>query len=181
MLQTLLRERFKLRIHRQPAEIGIYELTVAKSGAKLRPAKAGSCKQQDPAGPPPPRAKGQPAPVSLCGGFSRSPGNAGTDVLGVTMQYFAMLLSISEDRDVIDKTGLNGEFDLHLDAPMEEIGFGRRGAVPAAPPSAETVATAPDPGGTLNDAIRKLGLILQPAKKRVDAIVIDHVEKPTAN
>lgn len=181
MMQELLRDRFKLRIHREPSEIAIYELTVSKGGAKFRPAKAGNCKQQDPAGPPPPRDKGQPAPLPLCGGFGRAPNNAGTDILGVTMQYFSMLLSMSEDRDVVDKTGLNGEFDLHLDVPMGEIGFGRRGAGPAAHPSTEVTATAPDPGGTLNDAIRKLGLVLQPAKKHIDAIVIDHVERPTPN
>ena len=185
MLQQLLQDRFKLRIHREPAEIPVYELTIAKSGAKLQPAKTGSCKQPDPGAPPPPRVKGQPAPLPLCGGFSRAPNNAGVDSYGVTMQYFCMMLSMSADRDVVDRTGLTGEFDLHLDATLEEVGFARHGANHSANQGAPLadlpVGTAVDPGGTLNDAVRKLGLQLRPTKKRVDAIVIDHVERPTAN
>jgi uncharacterized protein (TIGR03435 family) len=181
MMQQLLMDRFKLRIHREPAEIPVYELTVAKGGAQLQPAKAGSCKQLDPGGPPPPRAKGQPAPLPLCGGFSRAPNNAGVYSYGVTMQYFCMMLSMSTDRDVVDKTGLTGEFDLHLDSTLEEVGFARHVANPGSPPSDLPVGAAVDPGGTLIDAIRKLGLQLRPAKKQVDAVVIDHVERPTAN
>jgi len=181
MLQQLLQDRFKLKIHREAAEIPVYELTVAKSGAKLQPARTSRCKQLDPGAPPPARAKGQPAPLPLCGGFSRAPNNAGVDLYGVTMQYFCMMLSMSTDRDVVDKTGLTGEFDLHLDATLEEAGFARHGANPGAPLPDLPVGAAVDPGGTLTDAIRKLGLILRPAKQRVDAIVIDHVERPTAN
>jgi uncharacterized protein (TIGR03435 family) len=179
MLQELLKDRFKLRIHREPAEVPVYELTVSKGGAKLHPAKAGACRQLDSA-PPPPRAKGQPVPPPPCGAFARSPNNAGVDMYGVTMHYLCLMLSMSADRELIDKTGLTGEFDVHLDASMEEI-LRRREANPPTAPTSSPVPTAPDPGGTLNDAIRKLGLTLRPAKKLIDAIVIDHVERPSPN
>jgi uncharacterized protein (TIGR03435 family) len=181
MLQQFLIDRFKLRIHREPAEIPVYELTVAKGGPRLKPAKSGDCIQQTPGAPPPPRAKAQPVPLPLCGGFSRALNNAGVNSYGVTMQYFCMMLSMSTDRDVVDQTGLTGEFDLHLDATLDEVGFASHGANPGAPPADSSVGAAVDPAGTLNDALRKPGLVLRPAKKRVDAIVIDHVERPTAN
>jgi uncharacterized protein (TIGR03435 family) len=182
MMQQLLMDRYKLRIHREPAEVPVYELTVAKGGPRLKAAKSGNCIQQTPGGAPPNRAKGQPAPTPFCGGFGRSLNGAGIDSYGVTMPYLCLLLSMSMDGDVIDKTDLPGTFDIHLDMTIAELGFGLRGRHPAtAPTDSPTGAPAMDPGGTLIDAIRKLGLQLRPAKKRVDAIVIDHVEKPTVN
>ena len=91
-----------------------------------------------------------------------------------------MMLSRPAERDVVDRTGLTGEFDIHFDAQMEELGFALRAVNPPAS-TGGAVATAPDPGPTLTDAIRKLGLTLRPAKKRIEAIVIDRVERPTAN
>jgi len=185
MMQALLMERFKLKIHREPAEIPGYELTVAKGGPKLQAAQPGNCIQQNPAGPPPDRAKGQPAPTPFCGSFGRSPNGAGVDSFGVTMPYLCLMLSMSMDGDVVDKTGLPGTYDIHLDMTLAELGFGLRGrhpaTVPAEPSAGAANLPATDPGGTLIDAIRKLGLTLRPAKMRVDAIVIDHVERPTAN
>src|SRR5213083_2794819 len=40
MLQSLLEDRFKLVVHREMKELPVYEMTVAKGGAKL---KSGSC------------------------------------------------------------------------------------------------------------------------------------------
>ena len=49
MLQSLLEDRFKLVSRREIREIPIYELTVAKGGAKLR---AGACNTREPNSPP---------------------------------------------------------------------------------------------------------------------------------
>ena len=43
MMQKLLEDRFKLRIHRETREVPVYALTVAKSGPKLPPFQEGSC------------------------------------------------------------------------------------------------------------------------------------------
>jgi hypothetical protein len=43
MLQALLEDRFKLKIHRETREAPAYALTVAKGGPKLHPFKEGSC------------------------------------------------------------------------------------------------------------------------------------------
>ena len=39
MLQALLEERFKLMLHRETRQLPMYELTIAKGGAKLQRAK----------------------------------------------------------------------------------------------------------------------------------------------
>ena len=43
MMQALLHDRFKLRVHRESREIPVYNLTVAKGGPKLQPYRDGSC------------------------------------------------------------------------------------------------------------------------------------------
>jgi uncharacterized protein (TIGR03435 family) len=48
MLQALLEDRFKLRVHRDTKEIPIYELTFVKGGFKLQPSKDGPCSYYGP-------------------------------------------------------------------------------------------------------------------------------------
>jgi len=182
MMQTLLKDKFKPKLHRESQEVPIYELTVAKGVPKLQPAKTGGCTIMDPAAPPPPREKGQ-NPPPLCGAIG-SGKNGGLDVNGVTLAYLCLLFSMSMDHDVIDKTGIAGAFDIHLDLSRADLGFGLRGRSPAptlADAPASPIGAASDPGGTLNDALHKIGLKLEPAKGRYDVLVIDHVERPAAN
>ena len=66
MLQTLLADRFQLRLHRETREMPAYVLTVARGGAKLTPTKDGDCVAQRPDGAPaPPLAPGETAAAQL--------------------------------------------------------------------------------------------------------------------
>src|SRR5579864_9040183 len=47
MLQTLLEDRFKLKIHHETREVQAYALTLAKGGLKLHPFKEGNCIPRD--------------------------------------------------------------------------------------------------------------------------------------
>jgi uncharacterized protein (TIGR03435 family) len=83
-------------------------------------------------------------------------------------------------RPVIDATGVTGRFDIHLESSKDED---TAGTAPG-PPDAPTATTPSDPpGGTSIFAAiqRELGLKLDPAKGPHEYIVIDHVERPTAN
>src|SRR5580658_2008791 len=65
MLQALLEDRFKLKIHRETREIQAYVLTIAKNGPKLHSFKEGSCVPFDFATallPPEPPAPGTTPP-----------------------------------------------------------------------------------------------------------------------
>ncbi len=66
--------------------------------------------------PPPPPAPGQPS-LPLCGlpGFM----NNGLDFHGATMAQLCSALSRFADRQVIDKTGIAGKFDIRLNAPIQ--------------------------------------------------------------
>jgi uncharacterized protein (TIGR03435 family) len=77
---------------------------------------------------------------------------------------------------VVDKTGSAERFDIRLRFLADES----TPAVPAPPPGSEP---APDPRyAPMAVALREqLGIQLQSGKAPVDVIVVDHVEKPSAN
>jgi uncharacterized protein (TIGR03435 family) len=178
MLQVLLEERCKLTLHREIRQLPVYQLAVGKGGAKLRHSTEGSCTPYSvDSAPPPAAAPGQPN-QSFCGlhlsvdGLKRA-----LDGKGVSMAVFATNLSrtYTSDlaRNVIDMTGLSGTFDVHLKWVIDPL---TRAAGPGAAPPADLV------GVSLFEALQdQLGLRLQSAKGPVEVLVIDHIERPSAN
>lgn len=172
MLQALLEDRFKLKIHRETREGPVYALTLAKGGSKLKPFKEGGCTPTPLTFPVPPPAPGQrycKAMISL-----RSPA---VEAEGSTLGEFSKLLNLVLDRPVIDQTGIAKRFDIHLEFSRDEATPGLNGPAPDAP------AAASDPTGpTIFTAIQEqLGLKLVTAKGPIELLVIDHIEKPSAN
>lgn len=154
-LQSLLADRFRLQIHRETKDMPIYEMVVGKGGPKLTPAAADNGKG--------PR------------GMRMRPG--AFEGMGATLPMLAQTLSDATSRKVIDKTGIAGNYDFKLDwtpAPGQ--------MVPPPGPENETLP-APDPSGpSIFTAIEEqLGLKLQATKGPVEVIVVDRVEKPSAN
>lgn len=161
MMQTLLAERCKLVVHREMREKPIYALVVAKNGPKLTLAKEGEAEAI--------RAKHSDA-VSVPGGsgvFVRGQTNGHIDIYGATTGTLALLLSGPAGRPVVDKTGLTGVYDMHLD-------MGQPG-LPAADGSA-------NPGPSVFSSLQEqLGLKLESQKDKVEYLVIDHIEAPSPN
>lgn len=171
MMQALLEDRFKLKIHRETRQGPVYELTLAKGASKLKPFQEGSCVLL-PSGPPfTPLQPGQ----AYCQ-VVVSPGGS-IDVEGSGLMDLSGLLSLILDRPVIDKTGVAGKFDIHLRFSRDGLAAEQNGTTPD-----ERVA-AVDPGGpTVFTALQEqLGLKLVPAKGPIDVLVIDHVERPGEN
>ena len=172
MLQTLLEDRFKLRLHRETKQGPVYFLGVARGGAKLRESKEGSCVEIDTTKPPPPPPPpGQPRRPG-CGNnltFVKGPGIAWIatriDMAGVADQLAALT-----GRTVIDKTGLGGFFDIDVYVPPLES---RPGVDDPAPTD-----TGPSPFTVLRE---QLGLTLEPGTGPVEYLVIDSVERPSEN
>src|SRR5678816_1377986 len=77
MLQTLLEDRFQLRIHRESREMPVYALVAARGGLNLQSPQDGSCVEErellgplaDPAAPMQPPGQGA-APTSRCGALN---------------------------------------------------------------------------------------------------------------
>jgi uncharacterized protein (TIGR03435 family) len=83
------------------------------------------------------------------------------------------------DRPVVNRTGLEGMFDLKLefspDGPISLVDQGFESGAPPPPPPPDV----PCSGTSLFDAVqRQLGLRLLSEKAPIENIVIDHWERP---
>jgi bla regulator protein blaR1 len=169
MLQTVLAERFKLKVHRELKETPVYALVIAKSGFKL--------KEADPKASVFSKIYYMRNYPLKWNDFVVGSGNPGLHLSshGIPVSRLVGELNWELDRFVLDKTGLTGNYDIDLKwirprlqgAPTEEAG----GSLVSA-----------DPGPTIFSALEEqLGLKLDAIKAPMDAIVIDHVEKPSEN
>jgi uncharacterized protein (TIGR03435 family) len=156
MVQKFLTERFQLTFHREKRELSAYAITVAKTGLKI--------------------AKTENVGGNLPGFGGRGPGSIA--VRNSTMADFAFFLqSRILDRPVVDQTELSDRYDFTLkwtpDSPQ-----GPPGPNPPAAAAPDTADPAPD----LFTAFQKqLGLKIESTKAPIEVLVIDKVEKPSAN
>jgi len=173
-VQSLLADRFKLRVRRETREVPVYALVVAKCGPKLLHTDPELSDRFAPGVFPfqPPKNPGCPAGMVCM--KSR-----------MSMAEMAFLLSRAPEteRPVIDQTGLEGEYviDLqyrHRHRPTAMVSAAARGGGNIANPT----PPAPPSGPSLFEAVQKqLGLKVKSTKGPVEFIVIEHVEMPTDN
>jgi uncharacterized protein (TIGR03435 family) len=178
MLRALLEDRFKLKIHRETNELPVYVMTVAKGGLKIAPE---TCAERDPDGTPVGReyvAALEAGAKPVCGVMNMmgTPGRKRWTIGGTTLEHFAGTLSASMDHFVIDKTGVQGSFNIHLEFAADEH-------VPGADKRYGPPTSFPEPDGpTIFAALeQQLGLKLDAAKGPHGFLVIDHIERPTLN
>jgi len=186
MLQALLEDRFKLKIRRESREVPAYALTVAKNGPKLQSFQEGSCQVLDFSRPPVPPARGEkPTPVcALRMLLTTKPDAAMTwEVHGGTLDDLARALGSDLDRIVINKTGIAGKFDYHLEFSADETTAGLNSLRGPDGPVVQPGSPSDPPGGpSIFSAIQEqLGLKLESAKGAREFLVIDRVEKPSEN
>jgi uncharacterized protein (TIGR03435 family) len=161
MTRTLLEDRFRLKLHDEVRNLPVYKLTVLKQAARLKPTPEGSCVPVDLK-----TILQSPPPPNYCGRLSVTNGATITfDGHGVTIAQFLARGLRKLDRPVIDETGLNGRFDIHLE-------FATTDSLDTGDASATSVFTA------IQD---QLGLKLSGATGPVEVHVIDHVERPSEN
>ena len=95
------------------------------------------------------------------------------------MAEFVKLLSEIVGKPVIDKTGVIGNFDVHVEFSPDD-----------ATPGIQAVRRPGDSGANANPAAKppimmalqeQLGLKLESTKGPVEILVIDYVERPTDN
>jgi uncharacterized protein (TIGR03435 family) len=176
MLQSLLEDRFKLMTRRETREMPIFALVLARADGKLGPQikpSATDCQAMAAArrgGPPPGLPQEGERPV--CGmrmGFGQLAGG------GFPLSQLASSLSQTVQRVVIDKTGLSGNFDFDLKWTPDQL--------PQGPPPPGVTPPSIDPNGpSIFTAVQEqLGLKLDSQRGPVEVLVIDHVERPTAD
>ena len=153
MLQSLLADRFNLKVHHGTKVFPVYELVVAKGGSKMKKSQAAETNTNSTGRL---KAKGMP------------------------MADLALLLTMMVNRFVIDKTGLPGtyDFDLHwMPEGLSDMPEENRQFWPEKNSGPEKIS-----GPSIFTALREqLGLKLKSAKGPVDMLVIDHIDRPTPN
>lgn len=166
MVKGLLSERFQLAVHRESREVPVYELIPAKSGARLQLAKDNGS----------PRGSGRV-------GFLVPGWIQGTNV---AMPGFVQALSELVDRPIVDKTGFTGAFDFKLTFTPDSVsaappdgacppGFARIREQRRLKPEIESCPSI------FTAVQEQLGLKLDAKKDAVEVLVVDHVERPSAN
>jgi uncharacterized protein (TIGR03435 family) len=152
MVQSLLAERFKLKVSQSSKELPIYVLASAKKGASLSQTNL---------------------PDNATSGITTSRGQ--TKFSGISLLVFVNWLSQQVGRKVVDQTGLQGKYDFTLNWAPESKGPAPDNQDPAslAPDSS---------GPSIFTALQEqLGLKLESTKGPVQILVIDAAEKPTEN
>lgn len=153
MLKSLLAARFQLKLHSETKETAVYAVTVAKGGLKMKL----SADQSEP-------EKGGPREMG--------PGRIIGD--GVPMYIIVNLLSNMLGRAVVNDTRLTGKYDVDLRPVADSLRLEPGTADPLA--QGDTVKLA------IIDAVeQQLGLKMESRKGPDQILVIDHIERPSAN
>jgi len=169
MLQSPLEERFGFKVHRDTQTRQGFALAVAKNGPKLKPAE-----------PPPAPAQGlteeeqrskvlqqaqaraQAMQKRMQENFENGiplDGLSRANFSSITTEELASRLVRFAGAPVVDETALTGKYSATIETWRADV-----------------------PGGTVFDAVEKLGLKLEPRKVTVETVVVDRVSKtPTAN
>jgi uncharacterized protein (TIGR03435 family) len=169
MLQSLLEERFALKLETSTRQSTFFTLVQAKGGSKLTLTAMAA---PDPSGIAGPHPASDP--------MLRRKGAGRLEATGVSMKLLTDTLSRMPELGgeggftigelVVDRTGLNGSYDWSLrwtpDPPDP--------AADAAPPG----DAAP---GLFTALQEQLGLKLERTKGPVEVLVVTHVDRPTPN
>jgi len=151
MLQNLLADRFRLRVHREPRQIVVYALEVAKGGLKINPESDGER-----------RASGcgrnmfgdQGVTTAVCQ-------NMTTAQLAQQLQTLAP--GYFREGPVVDKTGLTKAYTFTLAwITMQQRDEG-------------------EDGPSMFDAVEKLGLHIERQKGMADVLIVDQAERMPAD
>lgn len=172
MLRTLLADRFKLVVRHEQREMPIYALTRARADGQLGPqlrASSADCAAIFAAA----KAKGETPPPTTNGrptcGTRTTRGNMMTT--GVAVTDLARNLAPFVGRLVVDKTDLDGVYDLELTWVPEQGPSGPEGTSAQAVPSSD--------GVSLFTAVHEqLGLKLDAQRGQVDVLVVESAQRP---
>jgi uncharacterized protein (TIGR03435 family) len=189
MIRSLLADRFKLKAHMETRDLPIYVLvkgrTDGRPGPDLKPPvidcvkfradRAAAAKAAGPSAPPVVFRSDQMTECGMASGIAPG-GGVNFRAQGMTMAQFARMMQLYVDRPLVEQTGLLGEFDLELSF----LPVGGALVTGGVPPRVDQAAGDSTP--SLFTALQeRLGLKLDATRGPVEVLVIDRIERPTAD
>lgn len=170
MLKTTLTERFGVQLHTESKPLRVYDLVVAKGGSKLQARSTNGIPQTV-------RVNGRPPDGVMMFRGSEIKGYAVT-ILALA-KTLSGLFSESVDRTVIDKTELQGTYDLDLKWAAER---NTARSPDALMNGSQQGDSQEDFAPSIFTALQEqLGLKLQPATELTQMIVVDYAHMPGDN
>jgi uncharacterized protein (TIGR03435 family) len=161
MLRKLLTDRFRLQIHTEKQQLGVYTLVVANGGVKFHKSESSSDARSG-------YTFSDIVPVTQM------------KVMRMTMPAFASVLQRAVlDGPVVDETGLRERYDFDLQWTPDESQFVQFRGTGVVVPSASVDRNAPP--GLFTAIQNQLGLKLEAKKAMGDVVVLDRIERPSAN
>jgi uncharacterized protein (TIGR03435 family) len=148
MAQTLLAERFKLKFHRESREVPVVVVSVGKTAPKLFPPK-----------------EGEPHSLHVDPRTSSEGNVISYHVVGTRFSFAQLNETFARQlgRVIVDRTGLQGDFDFALDLTPDEHS-----------------PNPLDPTLILSAMQDQLGLVVKSQRAPVEFLVIDSVEQVVA-
>ncbi len=177
MMQALLADRFKLKVHFETRQLPIYALAVAKGGPKLAAAKESpAIAERDdrwpPGAIPPPSAENLRKGVFVQYLGQEAEMTAREATFDQLMHWLAGYSEIG-GRTVVNQTGLTGTYDFTLRWTRERLTTPTQQSV--------TSSSEPEAPALFTSLTEQLGLRLISTKGPVEVLVIDHIERPSEN
>jgi uncharacterized protein (TIGR03435 family) len=155
VIQSVLTDRFKLTFHHDQRELAVYELTVAKSGPKMTVTADKPSDHRN-------------FLFSKLGDLH---------VTNSTMKDFCDGMQAAVmDKPMVDHSGLTDRYDFELKWTADDTQFAQMGA--RIPPPTDDPNAPPSLYTALQE---QLGLKLDATKAMTDVMVVDHIERPSAN
>jgi uncharacterized protein (TIGR03435 family) len=177
MIRSLLEERFKLKVHREPRQVDIYALIPVRTDGRLGPQLKPStidCEALRAA-----RRKGGPGPEPEKPGERPQCGArmvAGELITGgLPLGELVSTLAGTVGRSVVDRTGLTGNYDIHLKWTPDFV----RQRAPGDVVRINGIEFDPSGPSIFTALQEQLGLKLESERGTVEALVIDHIERPS--
>ena len=188
MLQSLLADRFKLKIHKETRQSDVFRLIKARTdgrlGEALKPATVDCGAPRGRAGGPTPGPAGRPGgpapgPGGPAGGCFMMIAPGRLQMAGQPISTLVNSLAGQLGRPVLDETGLTGPYDLTVSFMPDSTGRGGPPPGPPPPGAPELPPIDPNAPALPTALLEQLGLRLEPAKGPIEVIVIDSIDQPT--
>jgi uncharacterized protein (TIGR03435 family) len=182
MMQALLADRFRMKMHRENRDFPVYALVVGKGGLKIKESADAAGNTDTPQAGINVNVSGgrEGTTVNLGQGAYFTIGNNRFEARKLTMTVFADSLARFVDRPIVDMTGLKGAYDFTIEFTPEDFrAMMVRGAVTAGvnlPPEALRLLEG-GPGDSMFGAVERLGLKLERRKTPVPVVVVDEVSR----